>query len=37
MLLIQLGAEGFTTCRGMMNFSVSIPEDNPGKELPDSQ
>ena len=34
MLLIQLGAEGFTTCRGAMDFSVSILRDTLGKELP---
>lgn len=34
MLLIQLGAEGSTTCRGVMKFSVRVPEDTPGKELP---
>ena len=33
MLLIQLGAEGFTTCRGAMEFSVSIPRDTLGEEL----
>ena len=34
MLLIQLGAEGFTTCRGAMDFSVSILRDTLGEELP---
>ena len=33
MLLIQLGAEGFTTSRGAMEFSVSIPRDTLGEEL----
>ena len=33
MLLIQLGAEGFTTCRGAMEFLVSIPRDTLGEEL----
>ena len=33
MLLIQLGAEGFTTCRGAMEFSGSIPRDTLGEEL----
>jgi hypothetical protein len=33
MLLIQLGAEGLTTCRGAMDFSVSIPRDTLGEKL----
>jgi hypothetical protein len=33
MLLIQLGAEGLTTGRGAMNFSVRIPRDTLGEEL----
>ena len=33
-LLIQLGAEGFTTGRGAMDFSVSILRDTMGEELP---
>jgi len=33
MLLIQLGAEGSTTCRGVTEFSVSIPGDTLGEEL----
>ena len=34
MLLIQLGADGLTTSRGATEFSVSVPGDTPGKELP---
>ena len=33
MLLIHLDAEGLTTCRGAMEFSVSIPRDTLGEEL----
>jgi len=37
MLLTQLGAEGFTTCRGAVYFSVSIPGDTLGEELLERQ
>ena len=34
MLLIQLGADGLTTSRGAMDFSVRILRDTLGEELP---